>query len=246
MFLTRHMLVEAIYEALLDEGVYDQNILKAFFLAGGPGSGKSYVVSQLFGDNTGASLGLKTVNSDPAFELFLKQVGVDPADLASMPEEEFSALTNHPDSPRAKAKKLKNSMQKMYTKERLGVILDGTGANYSSVAGKKAILDRLGYDSYMIFVNTSLDTAQQRNSKRERKLPPELVKKSWKAVQENIGKFQTLFGSENILIIDKNSTGPLPNPVKKKVDKWLRAPVQNYIGKRWMEAQLAKKDRTKD
>jgi dephospho-CoA kinase len=47
----------------LQEGVYDQNIFKAFFLAGGPGSGKSYVVRKTTGGT-----GLKTVNSDAAFE----------------------------------------------------------------------------------------------------------------------------------------------------------------------------------
>jgi len=47
----------------LQEGVYDPNILKAFFLAGGPGSGKSYVVKRTTG-----GMGLKVVNSDEVFE----------------------------------------------------------------------------------------------------------------------------------------------------------------------------------
>ena len=34
---------------LLTEGVYDKGIFKAVFMAGGPGSGKSYVAGQLFG-----------------------------------------------------------------------------------------------------------------------------------------------------------------------------------------------------
>ena len=55
----------------LQEGVYDPNIFKAFFLAGGPGSGKSYVVRR----TTGGS-GLKIVNSDNAFEMLLKRAGL--------------------------------------------------------------------------------------------------------------------------------------------------------------------------
>ena len=31
------------FEQFLTEGVYDKSIFKAFFLAGGPGSGKSWV-----------------------------------------------------------------------------------------------------------------------------------------------------------------------------------------------------------
>ena len=55
----------------LQEGVYDPNILKAFFLAGGPGSGKSYVVKRTTG-----GLGMKIVNSDIAFEKKLKDGGL--------------------------------------------------------------------------------------------------------------------------------------------------------------------------
>ena len=47
----------------LQEGVYDPNIFKAFFIAGGPGSGKSFVVRKTTG-----GLGMKVVNSDDIFE----------------------------------------------------------------------------------------------------------------------------------------------------------------------------------
>lgn len=38
-----------LYEEFIKEGVYDPGILKAFFMAGGPGSGKSYVATEIFG-----------------------------------------------------------------------------------------------------------------------------------------------------------------------------------------------------
>ena len=47
----------------LQEGVYDPNIFKAFFLAGESGSGKSYVVAR-----TTAMFGMRIVNSDDVFE----------------------------------------------------------------------------------------------------------------------------------------------------------------------------------
>ena len=50
---------------LITEGVYDKGILKAVFMAGGPGSGKSYVAKNLFGipDSINVSYsGLKTIN----------------------------------------------------------------------------------------------------------------------------------------------------------------------------------------
>ena len=56
----------------LQEGLYDPNIFKAFFLAGGPGSGKSYVVKK----STGGT-GMKIVNSDDVFEKYLAQAKLD-------------------------------------------------------------------------------------------------------------------------------------------------------------------------
>ena len=70
---------ENIYE--LQEGVYDPNILKAFFLAGGIGSGKSYVVKRTTG-----GLGMKIVNSDIAFEKKLKDAGLS-TDLRELDPE---------------------------------------------------------------------------------------------------------------------------------------------------------------
>ena len=73
------ILRQLIRETLLNEGVYDPGVLKAIFMAGGPGSGKSYTAKSILGgdvDNalsTATRVGLKLVNSDPAFEHFLKK-----------------------------------------------------------------------------------------------------------------------------------------------------------------------------
>ena len=56
----------------IDEGVNDPGIFKAIILAGGPGSGKSYVAKKL-GLKT---LGLIVVNSDNFFELLMKRKGL--------------------------------------------------------------------------------------------------------------------------------------------------------------------------
>jgi len=76
---------------LLNEGVNDPGIFKAVFLAGGPGSGKTYVVKQLFGIperiNVSAT-GLKMVNSDKELKFLLKKYGFG-TQLDKMPEELF-------------------------------------------------------------------------------------------------------------------------------------------------------------
>jgi dephospho-CoA kinase len=70
---------KTIYKEYITEGVYDPGIFKAFFLAGGPGSGKTFVTQSAF-----AGTGLKVVNSDLAFERGLKQANLS----LKMPDEE--------------------------------------------------------------------------------------------------------------------------------------------------------------
>ena len=214
----------------IQEGVYDPNILKAFFLAGGPGSGKSYVVRKTTG-----GLGMKIVNSDVHFERLLKQAGLS----QKMPPEEEEER----DVQRARAKRITKAQQSNYLEGRLGLIIDGTGKDYDKIAKNMRDLQQLGYDCYMIFVNTSLDTALQRNKERDRTVPEPIVVQSWKAVQSNLGKFSQLF-KRNLVIVDNNEVGEdLMNPVFKQVRGLAKTKVQNGIGRQWIANELAKKAR---
>ena len=220
----------------LQEGVYDPNIFKAFFLASGPGSGKSFVVRKTTG-----GLGMKVVNSDTAFEKLLKDADFD-LDFRDMSPEK----TLERDVIRKKAKEVTAKMQKNFVAGRLGLIIDGTGAEYGRIETQKKLLQQLGYDTYMIFVNTSLDTAIERNNKRDRKLPLDIVKTYWNNVQSNIGKFQRLFGMKNFIIVDNNN--PKEN-VFRRVFKTIRnlanKKVSNYIAKQWIDNQLRMKKMSK-
>ena len=218
--------MKTFYE--LQEGLYDPNIFKAFFLAGGPGSGKSYVVRQATGGT-----GLKTVNSDDAFEHLLNKAGLS----LKMPPEEFERK----EVVRARAKKVTAAKQKNYVEGRLGLIIDGTGRDANKILGQKAKLDELGYDTYMIFVNTSLDVALQRNANRSRSIPEPIVVKSWKDVQANIGKFSNIFRAGFIVVDNNNAGEDILKQVYKRVKGLLRKKVQNTRAKNWMAAELAKK-----
>ena len=220
----------------LQEGVYDPNIFKAFFLAGGPGSGKSFVVRKTTG-----GLGMKVVNSDTAFEKLLKDADFD-LDFRDMSPEK----TLERDVIRKKAKEVTAKMQKNFVAGRLGLIIDGTGAEYGRIETQKKLLQQLGYDTYMIFVNTSLDTAIERNDKRDRKLPLDIVKTYWNNVQSNIGKFQRLFGMKNFIIVDNNN--PKENVFRivfKTIRNLANKKVSNYIAKQWIDNQLRMKKMSK-
>ena len=177
------------FKTYLHEGVYDPGIFKAFFMAGGPGSGKSFVASNAFGGS-----GLKFVNSATMFELGLKKAGLS----LRMPESESELR----DKVRARAKLKTSAQLDMYIDGRLGLVIDATGRDYDGISKQYAQLKELGYDCYMVFVNTSLPVALERNRTRSRSIPEYVVKKSWEGVQSNIGRFQRLYGIINIVIVD--------------------------------------------
>ena len=215
----------------LQEGVYDPNIFKAIFLAGGPGSGKSYVVRRTTG-----GLGMKIVNSDDIYEKMLKDAGMDttPEDIYSDKGQEI----------RVKAKGVTKRMQGNFLDGRLGLIIDGTGKDYDKISNQVSGLKSLGYECYMIFVNTSLDTAQAQNKKRKRTLPETEVSTMWNEVQQNIGKFQRLFGGSSFIVVDNNMAGEdVFEKVWKRIAMLIRKKVSNPIAKRWISQELAKKKR---
>jgi len=214
----------------LQEGVYDPNIFKAFFLAGGPGSGKSYVVRRTTGGT-----GLKVVNSDDAFESLLKKAGLS----LKMPPEEFERK----EKVRAHAKELTSKRQANYLDGRLGLIIDGTGRQSSKILRQKASLEELGYDTYMIFVNTSIDVALQRNAERSRSLQPSFVINSWKEVQANIGAFNNMFRKGFIVIDNNNADEDVFQSVWKRIQGLLRKKVTNTRATNWIAMELAKKKR---
>jgi predicted kinase len=58
---------------------------------------------------------------------------------------------------------------------RVGLIIDITSRNRSRVNDLKKQLESMGYDTYMIFVNTTKEIALKRNNLRDRKLKKEVV-----------------------------------------------------------------------
>jgi len=218
------------YYQELQEGLYDPNIFKAIFFAGGPGSGKSYVVRRTTGGT-----GLKIVNSDPAFELLLKKAGLS----LKMPPEEFERK----EKVRGQAKELIKKQQKNYLEGRLGLIIDGTGKDAAKILRQKASLEELGYDTYMIFVNTSLDVALQRNAERPRSLQASEVVRMLKEVQSNIGTFSNMF-RQGFIVVDNNDANEDIFMVQwKRVQGLLKKKVTNTRAKNWMAMELAKRKR---
>lgn len=223
------------FKKFMTEGVDDPAIFKAVFLAGGPGSGKSFIVGK-----TGLpALGLKVVNSDDAFEQAMKKAG-----MTMKPDDIFSVKGQ---DIRGRAKALTGKRQAMFITGRLGLVIDGTGKDFNKVKKQVKSMKDLGYDVAMIFVNTDLETAIERDKTRERTLGEVEVTKYWKEVQRNIGAFQTMFGKKNMLIVD-NSDGKdfkvETLRAYRDVKKFLDKEPDNAKAQAWIKQEREKKKRT--
>ena len=240
-------------EDVIEEGVFDDGVLKAVFTAGGPGSGKSFLADVIFGvrDSSGkpyfgnasflGKTGLKYVNSDKFFEKQLKDNNIDAGDLQRI-EKEDPALWDKiqgakPDSLRNIAKGKLNMLKSFFESGRIGMLVDGTGGKYDKMVRQKETAEALGYDTMLLFVDTSEEIAVERNANRERKLPEKKVRELWSDVQNNKEAFQNLFG-DKMVVVNNDKFGPPPEDVVKELNKFVDAPVENTIGRVWIEDEL--------
>jgi len=216
----------------LQEGLQDPNIFKAFFLAGGPGSGKSFVVRKTTGGT-----GLRIVNSDDIFEKYLKDAGLEMDMRTTRAEREEEER----DKLRDRAKTITKKKRDNYVEGRLGLVIDGTGKDYDKITKQSTELKQLGYDTYMIFVNTTLDVALVRNVERERSVSDSVATKSWKQVQSNLGKFSQHFQG-NLVIVDNNDEkeddGTIFNNIFVQIRKLLRKKVTSPTAKAWIRNEM--------
>jgi len=211
----------------IQEGVNDPAIFKVVFVIGGPGSGKSYVSERL---GLGA-MGFVTVNSDIAFEYLMKKHSIDP----KMPPEEKEKR----DTVRARAKEITGKKSDLAIEGRLGIHIDGTGDDYDKIANLKKNFERLGYDAYLVVVNTKLEVARKRNQMRARTVPDKIVTDSWYNVQDNIGRFAHIFTFMSIIDNsgDSNTTEEQISKVHSKLKKFTSEPPSKPAAKQWIQDQ---------
>tara|TARA_R110001583_G_scaffold42896_2_gene136405 strand:+ start:1967 stop:3172 length:1206 start_codon:yes stop_codon:yes gene_type:complete len=222
----------------LKEGVEDKYIFKAIFLSGGPGSGKSSVINSIFGvpktskiKSSLTGTGLKIVNSDSAYEMLKKRHKI-PAAQEDLDDEQRSL----DGKLMAKSVKLAKKQYETYLKGKLGIIIDGTGASSNSLIKKKKQLESLGYDTYMIFVNTTLKTALKRNKERkDRSLLDKIVERVWTKVQESQSAYKSAFGRNYQEVNTENTKeGDFPPGVTSAANSFISKPIKNREALKWI------------
>ena len=233
----------ALMENFMREGINDPGIFKAFFTAGGPGSGKSFVAQNIGAGGRGRGMspyGLKVIDSDPLFKKLLRD--------ANMAADEKTIWSDAGQAKREMAKSLTKKQQAGFIDGRLGLLIDGTGKDFPKIKKQSDALRNIGYDTFMLFVNTSLEVAIERDKNRDRVLGEEEVTKMWKAVQSNMGKFQSYFGRESFILIDNNNVAaPVPrgaawekgifDKLYVEIGKLIRTPPTSRAANAWMKSQ---------
>ena len=227
------------FKQVLNEGVYDPAILNCIFMAGGPGSGKSYVQANVTG-----GLGYRLSNSDDIYETkLMASIGMDFTKYTDAEWEKSQEI-------RADAKRLTQKKLELWLQGRLGIIVDGTGKSAEKIKKQKEMFEKLGYDCYMIFVNTTEATAQARNKKRKRTLPEKLVSDSWKEVQSQLAEYKKMFTGKMALVHNDDQPEEVSRQLLstnyKLIKKMTKTPVANPIGQAWITAELAAKKKSAD
>jgi dephospho-CoA kinase len=222
------------FQQYITEGVYDPSIFKAFFLAGGPGSGKSWVSARAL-----SGMGLKVINSDSAFESKLKKEKMT-LNFAAHDEKEIIKM----DAIRSRSKAIAGMQLKMALEGRLGLIIDSTARDVEKISSQAANLRAIGYDIHMVFVNTTLEVALERNRSRPRQLPDAIVIQSHKQIQKNMGRLQRIFGVRNFIVVDNNEVAKDVNPiVHKRIRGMINRAPTSYQAVRWIHRELEKRKR---
>ena len=206
--------VDEDFETLLIEGVHDKSIFKAVFLAGGPGSGKDYVL-----DNTLSGHGLTEINSDKALEFLMDKEGLD----KTMPSSEQEKR----DLVRGRAKSMTELRQRLALLGRNGLIINGTGDDHEKISRIKDRLEEIGYDTSMVMVNTDDEISKQRNIERGtrggRTVPEEVRKQKWDAVQASRPELAKMFGDKYMEFDNSEDLRQAsPEVVKAKKDEMLQ------------------------
>ena len=242
------------FKQTLLEGVYDPGIFKAFYLAGGAGSGKSYSAEKATGSAAGkfewgekkskikpgktGPYGLKVVNSDEQLELGLMKAGMH-SDFTKYSDDE----TMEKERIREKGKKITKKREQLWINGRLGLIIDGTAKNPAKLSIQKKKLEDVGYSTYMIFVNTSLDIALQQNAGRSRKLTDETVRATWTEVQQVKDQLANLFPGRFVEIVNNRAGEDVFRKSFVEIGKLIKRPPSSPIAKAWIAHELESKAR---
>lgn len=205
------------YLNLINEGINDKGIFKTCFFGGTPAAGKSYVIKKIKAGNVDPRI----VNTDTWIEFFGQGGNIDWAKYGD------------------KTKHLTKSQLVNYINGLLPLFIDGTSSSSAALFRRKGILKSLGYDTAMVWIDTPLEEAIERNKKRKRHVDEDFIKKTYKKAIS----LKPYYASEFKVFTEiLNGEGELIDKVivdaYKKMESWFNSPIQNPIGQEFKEEMV--------
>ena len=238
-----------VTENVITEGLYDPARHTAVFMAGGPGSGKDFILQRTLSQH-----GLTELNSDKAFEHLMKKDGLDP----KMPESEERPRNK----ARGRAKNIYDEKQRLAIANRQGLIVNGTADDPEKIAGIKGRLEGLGYKTMMIYLNTNNKVSKERNIERgqmgQREVPENIRQEKWNRSQKAKPVYQDMFGGENFVHVDNSEDLRKVPPERaaeidaahhgifKQVRKFVSAPPDTPAANEWRQNEMKRRGITQD
>ena len=217
------------FKQFINEGIEDRGILKAIFIVGSPGAGKSYTVKQLVGQ-----IHPVIVNTDKAVEHLTTKNDDDDFDWAKYRDHALRITKNQ----------LSN-----YLNGLLPLFIDGTSNSVSNILHRIGILESLGYDVGLVHVTADWESVVNRlnirNDAIKRKVDIEFAKNVYSQAEENVSflKSKVAFFKEfKNSQYDTMSNEELLE-IYKDIQKFFTAPIINPVGKRSIESLKASKEK---
>ena len=210
----------------LNEGIEDKGIFKAVFLAGHPGSGKTFVMNKIKG-----GVDPRWVNTDKAH--------VSKEDIKKLdPESQLRVFKKHWERGwafiRDDVKRINKNQLSLYINSMLPLAVDGTSNSVSIINRRKGLLESFGYDTAMVFINTDLQTAINRAAGRERPVEPEFITAAYEQVSKAKSFYRGQF--QNFIEVPNNDgelTEKIINTSFKFMLNFYNSPIKNPVGIRY-------------
>ena len=213
---------EYVTESTLEEGLYDPARHTAVFLAGGPGSGKDFILKKSLNGH-----GLTEINSDVALEHLTGKAkpGTNEKERLALAGRKGVIINGTADDHH----KIKNIKQGLETQ------------------GYRTMMVFVNADN-----KVSRQRNDERALRGGRKIPEKIRKEKWELSQINKPKYKKMFGPENFIHIDNNhDTRNITPEVKAQIDqehlgifkqvrKFTTAPIDNPAAKDWEKKEAGK------
>ena len=208
--MTDYVLLQTLQESIVDVGR-----LKAIFVCGIPGAGKTYTVSQL----QDGAVGARIVNSDRMYEFLGKQGHTNVTDPTG-----WKAVSET-------VKRTTSTQLQLYINSMLPLFVDSTSADPGNILRRKGILESIGYDVGIVWVETDVETAVARARERERQVPEEFIRRVHERAERTK---QYVYNAFQWKLTINNNDGELTDNIIQSAYKaaqgFFRGPVENPMG----------------